>query len=120
MTVAIWTKPVVGSLFWFAALALLGNACNEPGPRVYTARAYDRDARCLDPDEPIGLVEAEELRATCPPVCIELRAKLYVSTICPPFPADSVLLTANESADCGGALSAFSGQLDCFARGKSE
>lgn len=92
---------------------LLTAACNESGPRVFTAKAYDRDAMCLEADAPIGLVEAETLKATCDPVCLELNGELYASTICPPYPADSSELAADSSADCAAALNALASKVQC-------
>ena len=106
-------RLVASSLFWVTALALTTFACDESGPRVYTAKAYDREAQCLSADAPIALVEAEDLSATCAPACLELRDELYVSTVCPPYPTDSVLLTTEESADCAAALSALAEERDC-------
>jgi hypothetical protein len=88
-------------------------ACDESGPRVYTAKAYDRGAHCLSADAPIGLVESEDLKATCQPVCIELGGELYVSTVCPPYPADSVLVRAEDSTDCAAALTALAEETEC-------
>jgi hypothetical protein len=103
---------VLSSLLGFVTLVLL-TACDESGPRVYTAKAYDRGAQCLAADTPIGLVESEDLKATCEPVCIELRGELYVSTVCPPYPADSVLVAAEDSTDCAAALTALAEETEC-------
>lgn len=105
-------RLIVSSLSGVITLCLLA-ACDESGPRVYTAKAYDREAHCLSADAPIGLVESEDLSATCEPVCIELEAGLYVSTVCPPYPAGSVLLNAKDSADCEAALTALAEEAEC-------
>lgn len=96
-------------LFAFCSLALLSLAasCSDTGPRVYTARPYDAEGVCLGEYEALGLVEADELPADCPAVCLDVAGSLYVSTVCPPFPDSATALDAtNES--CAIALSAAS------------
>ena len=112
MTPVLHARFVVSSLFWLTTLGPLA-ACDESGPRVYTAKAYDREKRCLSADAPIGLVESDDLKATCEPVCIELQGELYVSTVCPPYPADSALLAAEASPDCAAALTALAAETEC-------
>ena len=90
-------------------------ACNESGPRVYTAQAFQADPGCLDAYAPLGLVEAEELPANCDPVCLELDGQLYVSVVCPPYPAEAELLAPEDSPDCATALQAVEDELDCEA-----
>lgn len=96
-----------GRLF-FAALvtACCSMSCDEPGPRVYTAMPFDSAAQCLGPYEPLGLVDAEELPANCQPVCLLREDTLYVSEVCPPYPAQATLL-AQDAPDCVAALASF-------------
>jgi hypothetical protein len=101
------------SSLWLLLLALCCAACDESGPRVFTAKAYDPDAKCLALDAPVALVEADELGATCDPACLELGGVLYVSSVCPPYPMDSVLLTTDDSEVCASALMAFADDVQC-------
>jgi hypothetical protein len=88
-----------------AALGLLGPGCDESGPRVYTAQRHAVEQRCLETYAPIGLVEAETLSALCPAVCLSLGEDLYVSTLCPPYPAEASIEPA-DSEGCAAALAA--------------
>lgn len=90
----------------------LVSACDESGPRVYTAQAYDAEADCLEAYAPLGLVEADELPATCEPVCLEGEA-LYVSTVCAPYPVTASQVTPEESTDCAKALDALATEREC-------
>lgn len=83
---------------------LLLVACSDAGPRVYTAQPYDAEAQCLGEYEGIGLVEANDFRAACDAVCLELADGLFVSTLCPPFPDTATPLDPAESEDCAAAL----------------
>jgi hypothetical protein len=92
------------------AAALLG-ACSDFGPRVYTARLYRR-AGCLEPYAALGLVQSGALGALCPPVCLRLDGELYVSSVCPPYPARSSVAPAAD-ADCAEALAASARGASC-------
>lgn len=78
-------------LQWIAVLlgSLLTAACNDVAPSVYTARAYEPDAMCLDDYVPIGLVDTDTLSSLCPPTCLDVGGSLYVSTVCAPFPTEA-------------------------------
>lgn len=89
----------------FVTLILL-NACSDTGPRVYTAQPYDADAQCLGEYESVGLVEADELPASCAPTCLDVSGSLYVSTLCAPYPDTATVVSAEESEDCAAALAA--------------
>ena len=100
----------------FCVLPLWGlvAACDEPGPRVYTAQLYRPELDCLEAYAPLGLVEGEALSSQCEPVCLALGEELYVSTVCPPYPAE-VGLESPESELCGAALTAVASELACDA-----
>lgn len=97
-----------------AALALCGAACEEYGPRVYTARLYRVGARCLEPYTPIGVVQAGELDVDCEQ-CLLLDGALYVSRVCPPLPARADAVTPDDAPACALALAAFTAELTCGA-----
>lgn len=96
-------------------LALTVTACNELGPRVYTAQAYDPEALCLMPYAPLALVEAEKLRATCAVQCLRYRDALYLSTVCAPYPADAVIELPEHSPECALALQSLQSEAFCDA-----
>jgi hypothetical protein len=87
-----------------ASACLLAIGCDQEGPRVYTAMPVDTAAHCLGAYTPLGLVEAEELPATCGPVCLTRDGALYVSEVCAPYPAGATLVSPDDSSDCADAL----------------
>ena len=96
-------RPLAVSLG--AAALALASGCDESGPRVYTAQRYSVDDGCLETYAPIGLVEAEAVSSQCPPVCLGLGEDLYVSTLCPPYPAEASI-EPEDSEGCAAALAA--------------
>jgi len=98
----------------FSCGLLLG--CDQEGPRVYTAMPVDIASNCLGPYTPLGLVDANELPANCPAVCLERDHTLYVSTVCAPYPAEATQISPSDSADCKSAL----GLLDMDGGGACE
>lgn len=93
---------LLGGAAWLLAL---GPGCDEFGPRVYTAQRHAVDSGCLEAYAPIGLVEAEAVSALCEPVCLSLGEDLYVSTLCPPYPAEASV-EPEDSEGCTAALAA--------------
>jgi hypothetical protein len=80
--------------------------CDDTGPRVYTAQAYEPEGGCVEDYVPVGLVQADGLFATCDPVCLQIGAVLYVSLVCPPYPATATLVSPEDSQECQAALTA--------------
>jgi hypothetical protein len=93
---------LLGGAVWLLALA---PGCDESGPRVYTAQRHAVEDGCLEAYAPIGLVEAEVSSALCAPVCLSLGEDLYVSTLCPPYPAEASV-EPDDSEGCSAALAA--------------
>jgi hypothetical protein len=93
----------------WTAIALLGamcmSSCEEFGPRVYTAQRYRPELGCLETYAPLGLIEAKDVGALCAPVCLARDDELFVSTVCPPYPA-TTSLDEPESESCAAALAA--------------
>lgn len=87
-------------------------ACEDFGPRVYTARLFQADPGCLEAYAPIGLVQARDIGAQCEPVCLRLGAALYVSTLCAPYPAE-VSLEGADTEECAAALAALGASASC-------
>jgi hypothetical protein len=92
-----------------AAIGLLGlwigfsGGCAESGPRVFSAQRYRADLGCVEGYAALGLVEAEDVGAFCEPVCLSQNEELFVSTVCPPYPA-LASLEPPETLDCAAAL----------------
>jgi hypothetical protein len=98
-------RRLVWALGWAGPIGLaVLPGCDESGPRVYTAQAYEPANGCLDDYVPVGLVMSAALFPTCDPVCLELGNVLYVSTVCAPYPATAVPVAPEDSADCATAL----------------
>jgi hypothetical protein len=89
------------SLIFFCVGA--GGACDESGPRVYTAQHYRADLACIETYAPLGLVEAEDLSSLCEPVCLSEGEELYVSTVCAPYPLEASVEPL-DSEGCAAAL----------------
>jgi len=100
MTLHIDRTAVLMS-FIACALAL---SCDQQGPRVYTAMPLDTEHGCLGTYAPLGLVDAEELPATCAPVCLAQVDTLYVSTVCAPYPDTADVVSPSDSQECKNAL----------------
>jgi hypothetical protein len=102
----------VKSARW-TVIALVGlgvsgaGGCDEFGPRVYTAQRYEPELGCLEAYAPLGLIEANEIGALCAPVCLSQDDALFVSTVCPPYPA-TASVEQPESEACAAALAASS------------
>jgi hypothetical protein len=93
--------------------SLMTLACNDVVPSVYTARAYEPETMCLDDYTPIGLVDTGTLSSLCPPTCLAVGAALYVSTACPPFPAEATEVEPAKSPDCVQALALLKADKTC-------
>lgn len=96
----------LAALVGAAAGALVSTvSCDEAGPRVYTAQRHATESGCLETYAPIGLVEAEAVSSLCGPVCLLLDEALYVSSVCPPYPAQASV-EPEDSAACAAARAA--------------
>jgi hypothetical protein len=82
-----------------------GTGCDESGPRVFTAQRYRADRACLETYAPLGLVEAEDIGSLCEPVCLSEGEELFISTVCPPYPAEASV-EPSDSEGCAAALAA--------------
>ena len=102
---ARWRRRFVVLLGAAAGLLASAAGCDEGGPRVYTAQRHSLESDCLETYAPIGLVEAETVSSLCEPVCLLLGEDLYVSAVCPPYPAETSL-EPEDSEGCAAALAA--------------
>jgi hypothetical protein len=99
-------KLDIGALLGITAwLGVFAPGCDESGPRVYTAQRHAVEDGCLETYAPIGLVEAEAVSALCSPVCLLFGEDLYVSSLCPPYPAEASI-EPDDSEGCTAALAA--------------
>jgi hypothetical protein len=87
-------------------------SCQDSAPSVYTARAYEPDAKCLDDYTSVGLVDVGSLSAACDPACLEIAGTLYVSTVCPPLPDEATPVSPSD-APCVDALALFKAGTTC-------
>ena len=91
-----------------AFLVVIGCAtaagCDQEGPRVFTAMPVDTEGHCLGPYAPIGVIDAQDLPATCEATCLTLNDTLYVSEVCAPYPTDVTVVSAVDSPVCAEAL----------------
>jgi hypothetical protein len=90
----------------------VGSACEEYGPRVYTAAPYRAELGCLDPYAPIGLVQARDLGSQCDAICLREGDTLYVSTVCAPYPAEATIEAA-DAGSCAAAVAALAAEGYC-------
>jgi len=107
---------------WSERAVLLGvcaAACEDFGPRVYTAQLFQADPGCLEAFAPIGLVQAKDLGAECEPVCLRLGDALYVSTVCAPYPAEASLEAA-DAEECAAALATLDAGASCEEAGADD
>lgn len=111
-TISPWRKTRVASAC-ATLVALVACGCEDNLARIYTARPYEADAACVEAYVPIAVVYAEELRATCEPVCLLQDDQLYVSSVCAPYPDRAEILAAEDSAECAAALDAYGQDLVC-------
>jgi hypothetical protein len=102
--VQILSERVGASALILVCAGALGG-CDESGPRVFTAQRYRPDLACLEIYAPLGLVEAEDVGALCEPVCLAQDEELFVSTVCPPYPAAASVEPSDNEA-CAAALAA--------------
>jgi hypothetical protein len=58
-------------------------------------------------------VEAGDVGSACDPVCLLLDGILHVSTVCPPYPAETSLAEPADSPDCVAALAALVAEAYC-------
>jgi hypothetical protein len=94
-------------------LLLASAACEDDGPRVYTAQAYVPDEACLQDYAPVDLVTADTLPSTCDPICFFINDQLYVSTVCQPYPAAAMTVDPSSSPECLSAMNALEAGASC-------
>lgn len=80
----------------FALGLVAAAACDAADVYIYTARKVE--ATCLDPYEAIDQIDGDGAKATCAPTCFTLDDDTYVSTVCPPLPANAVPIPATDPA----------------------
>jgi hypothetical protein len=107
----------IAVLFVFAACA---SACDDgPQSHVYVAMLYESVNACLDPSTTLAIIGTPDGSLNCAPTCLVENAppaegteKVYVSTMCGPYPA---IITDTSGTDpaCVAALAAFSAGTVC-------
>jgi hypothetical protein len=85
-------------LLLLAIGAALIIACEEADSYVFTARRYDPDAACLEPYKSIEVVPGGSVSSRCPLSCLTVGSDTFVSTVCPPLPANATALQLDAEA----------------------
>jgi hypothetical protein len=103
------------SLRYVVALCSLLAGCDDFGPRIYSAHPYRAQEGCVERSIVIAVVHADELPATCAPVCLSFEGALYVSTLCAPYPARAAVIAPEEDPVCPAAIAALAADAVCDA-----
>ncbi|MET0412290.1 MAG: hypothetical protein ABW217_13395 [Polyangiaceae bacterium] len=119
-TVTRALRRIVGTLQITALAPFVLAACDEFGPRIYSAYPYRTEEQCLEPSVVLAVVHADELPATCAPVCLSFEAALYVSTICAPYPTMAILVAPEEDVACAAAIGALTAEAICDTGGGAD
>ncbi|HEY2511893.1 MAG TPA: hypothetical protein VGI39_13585 [Polyangiaceae bacterium] len=97
-----------------AAIAwMAGLGCDAaPTSHVYVAMLYEPARDCLDPSTSVAFIDTPDGSLECAPTCLVLSAppatpteKVYVSTMCPPYP--DTLDSTEADPTCPAALAAY-------------
>lgn len=99
-------------LGWLAAAATIVVACSDAKVYVYTAQKWNPAASCLEEYVPIETVDGDGADSTCPAACLSVGDDLYVSTLCPPLPANATPVPATDPV-CKEALAAEAQKRAC-------
>jgi hypothetical protein len=112
------------ALLGFGAYACILHlsACDD-GTHVYLGRFYRADRNCLGTSSSIDVVPGD-VPGTCPAVCLTQRGAdatrvVYVSTMCPPYPAPVEFDTTGADPECAPALAALGRGDTCLSDGGS-
>jgi hypothetical protein len=97
--------------------------CKNDGTHVYQARFYLEGRDCLGTSSAIDVVEGEE-PGNCEAICFrQVRGDagnaIYVSSMCPPYPADPDFERSGRDPACPAALAAFARNDTCLSDGGS-
>ena len=94
-----------------AAALLLFAACSDSRSHIYAGRLFDVSRGCLRPATTVDVVDGPDPGASCARKCIATLAPsdgapraIYVSSVCPPYPAFSD--TTGTATGCDEALAA--------------
>jgi hypothetical protein len=103
-----------------AAAALCG--CDNPGVHVYSGQLFDMQGQCVQPTSTaLDVVSGAATGNACPAACLVGSTQVYVSTVCPPYPAGYNVETLDAglvaSDPCSVALTAFAAGMTCGAAG---
>jgi hypothetical protein len=80
-------------------------ACEDIPFYVYSAQKWNVDGACLEAYVPVDVVQGSGADSSCPAACLMIGKDLYVSTVCPPLPANATAVAATDPA-CKAALEA--------------
>jgi hypothetical protein len=97
-------------------------SCDDVNVHILSGQLYQPQAACLDPSTGIDVVKGGSTGDNCAPQCLSVTAadatSTYVTTVCPPYPADYTVeaedATAGPGDPCTGAFVAYeSGDAAC-------
>lgn len=111
------SAAVAGAL---AIACILHISCRDDGTHVYEGRLYLEARDCVATSSSVDVISGDD-PGTCAAVCLlQPRAEggraVYVSTMCPPFPAPDFDVTGADPV-CGRALAALARNDTCLSDG---
>jgi hypothetical protein len=101
-----------------AATAVCG--CDNPSVHVYSGQLFDTQGQCVLPTSTaLDVVSGAATGNSCSAACLVGSSQVYVSTVCPPYPAGYGVETQDAglaaSDPCAAALTAFAAGTTCGA-----
>ena len=102
------------------ACIIHGWSCKNDGTHVYLGRLFLEARNCLGTSSSVDVISGED-PGTCQAVCLlQPRAEggraVYVSTMCPPYPAPDFDVSGKDPA-CARALAALARNDTCLSDG---
>ena len=105
-------KPLLGAVLWLAP----SSGCNDPTSHVYVAQLYEPDACCLEASSELDVISTGAASLSCAPACLvepPPGSRVYVSTMCGPYPA--AFDVSGTDPRCALALTAEAAGTGCTA-----
>jgi hypothetical protein len=100
-----------------AFLAWLLACDSSPESHVYVAAPYDPTNDCFGASASLAYVDTSSGSLDCAPTCIVFDGRVYVSTMCGPYPSTSDSSQINP--DCPAALLAWPAEVTALANGSN-
>ena len=108
------------ALAFSAACILQISSCKDDGTHVYVGRLFLEARDCVATSSSVDVISGGD-PGTCAPVCLlqprpEGGRAVYVSTMCPPFPAPDFDVSGKDPV-CPHALAALARNSTCLSDG---